>query len=211
EGSPLLSQKQWMKQLGKQGFERTSTYNTGDELESALDLIVSYNDGVADPVNNSYQNAILTDHSGSSVMTKAPAESAAAATGLQPAQLSLEFIESVVKESFYYALGITESNLDPHKPFKDYGIDSITGINVITTLNERLGIQLKAIVLFDYITITDLSGYIYNEYRDQIHMGMAAPTTSELEPEDTLRNVLHQLQQGAKSIEEVNAYLERII
>ena len=107
-----------------------------------------------------------------------------------------------IKESFFKDLGISESHIDIHRSFKDYGIDSITGVNVISTINRKLGIDLKKIALFDYTSISDLTDYIYTEYKDEIQL-----EKSESVEEDDLKAILRELEQGKRSVEDVNEFL----
>ncbi|WP_110932794.1 acyl carrier protein [Paenibacillus bouchesdurhonensis] len=206
--------------MSEQGFERVCMHNQGSGLESPQELIVSFSDGM---ISWSGMKSVVSEHrlpneqmrSNMIPNVVSPSEDRAVEAlsakdnHLPPSQSFQTFIESTVKRSFFDALGIRESSVDPHKPFRDYGIDSITGVNVINALNEQLGIQLKTIVLFDYTTIADLSEYIINEYKDQIRMDSAEFEAAE--SEDPLKTMLRQLEQGLKTVEDVNDFLERII
>ncbi|HEX2924898.1 MAG TPA: SDR family NAD(P)-dependent oxidoreductase, partial [Ruminiclostridium sp.] len=117
------------------------------------------------------------------------------------------YIESVIIESFINTLGLSEDQIDTSKSFRDFGIDSITGVNAITTINEKLEIGLKTIALFDYSTISDLTDYIYNEYKEQIHFNI--PNNSD--EEDYLKSILSDLEEGSRSVEDVNELLRRLL
>ncbi|WP_186193094.1 phosphopantetheine-binding protein, partial [Burkholderia gladioli] len=67
---------------------------------------------------------------------------------------------AVIRESIGQALKLGESRLDDDEAFSNYGVDSITGVALVETINARLGLDLPTTVLFDYVSIEQLSRYI---------------------------------------------------
>lgn len=76
-----------------------------------------------------------------------PAAVPAAAT-VPPAQ-RLDGLAAIL-EAVGEALGLPVESIDPDASFRDYGVDSITGVAVIRTLNRRLGTNLPVTVVFDH-------------------------------------------------------------
>ncbi|MEJ8302800.1 SDR family NAD(P)-dependent oxidoreductase, partial [Saccharibacillus sacchari] len=69
----------------------------------------------------------------------------------------LGFVEEHLKQFLQSTLRMTEQEMDLKKPFTDYGLDSILGLELIQSLNESLDISLRTTSLFDYGNIYDLS------------------------------------------------------
>lgn len=111
------------------------------------------------------------------VVPKAPAVKNSKQEGLKPVdgkrktlnreelrqQVEQKIIENLVK-----TLGIDVTTINLEKQFSEYGVDSITGLELIKNINEVFGIVLRTIVLFDYGNVKDLSRYIVSEYEDRI-------------------------------------------
>jgi len=63
------------------------------------------------------------------------------------------------------ALQVEPGAIRVDEPFRDYGIDSILGVNLVQSLNDTLGIELDPTCLFDYSSVSRLAGYIEAEAR----------------------------------------------
>ncbi|MGZ5053293.1 MAG: methyltransferase, partial [Methylobacter sp.] len=74
----------------------------------------------------------------------------------------------IVLKSVETASGIAAEEIDEDRPFSEYGIDSITGIELINELNQTLSVFLSKTALFDYTTVAALAAYIAEEYGDDI-------------------------------------------
>ncbi|MBD8273015.1 beta-ketoacyl synthase N-terminal-like domain-containing protein, partial [Pseudomonas fluorescens] len=88
---------------------------------------------------------------------------ASAAPADRFAQVRQEVMASVAK-----ALKVALEVIDPQESFSDYGLDSITGVNLVRVLNERLGIDLGTTALFDFSTATRLARHIVEHYDAQL-------------------------------------------
>ncbi|MEH2062923.1 MAG: SDR family NAD(P)-dependent oxidoreductase [Nostoc sp.] len=71
-----------------------------------------------------------------------------------------EFIVSSVSQSMAKSLGVTHADINIKRPFSQYGVDSITGVDLIHQINTHLGIVLRTTTLFDHANIFDLSCFI---------------------------------------------------
>ena len=60
------------------------------------------------------------------------------------------------------------NKIDNDVSFADYGVDSITGINFIQTINRILQAGLKTTDLFDYSSVNQLAKYILARHREKI-------------------------------------------
>jgi acyl carrier protein len=57
-------------------------------------------------------------------------------------------------------LGISADKIDVHAPFDRYGLDSSTAISVTIELEEFLGRELDATLLYQYPTIAELAQHL---------------------------------------------------
>ncbi|MEY8355390.1 SDR family NAD(P)-dependent oxidoreductase [Lachnospiraceae bacterium 54-53] len=91
----------------------------------------------------------------------------------QPCSLAFE---TVKEESHVLSevIGIIKSSLhlneeiDSEVSFRDLGVDSIAGVELIRDINKAFGTGLEAIALYDYPTVTSLAGYVYQEFKNKI-------------------------------------------
>jgi polyketide synthase PksN len=115
-------------------------------------------------------------------------------------------VEQKVMQCLSQALGVESSDIDSTMSFSDCGVDSITGLTLIKTINENFGISLKSTVLFDYSNIYDFSNYLIKEHKESVagivqgnEENVFIPDTSQ----DSEENVLQQLADGTMDIDEV--------
>ncbi|MFI0463376.1 amino acid adenylation domain-containing protein [Saccharopolyspora sp. 5N102] len=91
-------------------------------------------------------------------------------------ELSLEtHVEEALVRSLMASLKLRREELEDDKPFADYGLDSLTGVNLVQQLNESLGTDLDPSVLFDNPSIRRLVRFVLAEHGDAI--------TADEEPE----------------------------
>ncbi|NHA02805.1 SDR family NAD(P)-dependent oxidoreductase [Mucilaginibacter sp. HC2] len=60
---------------------------------------------------------------------------------------------------------LPEDEFDTSMQFKDFGFDSILGVELINNINEALSITLKATDLYNYPNLTQLANYIHDQYQ----------------------------------------------
>ncbi len=68
--------------------------------------------------------------------------------------------EQVVVEMVARVLGVSADGVERTRPFSEYGVDSILGLELVNLLNDRLGTELSKTILFDYSTVGDLAAKI---------------------------------------------------
>ncbi|AHC73998.1 ptzA [Candidatus Endolissoclinum faulkneri L5] len=66
----------------------------------------------------------------------------------------------LIIEALIDALEIPPHEIHPDRAFADFGADSILSVDLITSLNEKLGIELKPTILFSYTTVAALASYL---------------------------------------------------
>jgi rhizoxin synthesis polyketide synthase RhiC len=81
---------------------------------------------------------------------------------------SQEAAAALVVQGLASALQLDAAQIDNEQPFSDYGLDSILGASLVDHLNEALGIELSAAILFDYPTVTTLSAYLVDHHRAEL-------------------------------------------
>ena len=62
-------------------------------------------------------------------------------------------------------LQLSKGDLDTSSPFIEFGLDSIAGVRFVNELNQRLHLELKPTVLFDYGSVEKLSTFVAEECR----------------------------------------------
>jgi acyl carrier protein len=76
------------------------------------------------------------------------------------AKLTAEEIENWLTVKLADWLGMDPKTIDPKVPFRDYGLDSVTGLSLIGELEEWLGERLADDVLYQHPAITPLAAYL---------------------------------------------------
>ncbi|MEU7429937.1 phosphopantetheine-binding protein [Streptomyces sioyaensis] len=81
------------------------------------------------------------------------------------------------------ALQMPVAEIERRRPFADYGLDSILGVNLVHTLNTALGTALETIDLFDHGTVERLHAFLVGTYGDALHV-QASPAAVAPAPDD---------------------------
>ena len=111
---------------------------------------------------------------------------------LETLQLSTKFqvnlleVKEVLKQQLAEALYIEISEIEEDQKFIDLGLDSIVGVEWITTINQTYNLNIKATKLYDYPTLLDLAEYITEEIssknRNELSQG------NQYSPEESPQN-----------------------
>jgi acyl carrier protein len=127
------------------------------------------------------------------------------------AKLTHEQIEAIVAESIATTLGHENSELDPERSFADYGVDSIVLVELVTSLNSRLGIELKPTALFDNPNLRELSTFISGEFGTALKLLPNGSTTQQAGSKgpDVEIEILEQLAHGSLTLEETYSRLRQ--
>jgi len=124
---------------------------------------------------------ILTNRNGASHAEPSTAPARSPATNPRTARdIRAWMVRQVATE-----LKMDEHDIDPAKPFNDFGVDSLIGASLTHKLGAWLGVEVNPTILWEYPTITAISAYLEEHFKD------AAPKPSEatLEPEEVLARI----------------------
>jgi len=58
------------------------------------------------------------------------------------------------------ALKVPEGKVDPTEPMSAYGLDSLKAVAVLTDVEERIGFEIDANVLWDYPTVATFARFL---------------------------------------------------
>lgn len=174
EGSPLVDVPTWCSLFADAGFGRSAAFPPvrTDEGEIGQNVLV------AERGTTVRSKALPQAPSAPAVLSSAAAESSNVAP--QPTTTTVhELLASSIAET----LGREDADIDPHRAFTDYGVDSIILVELVDTLNARLGIDLKTTALFDYPTLAELTEFVLTEHREQLPaVGARLPEPTSVEP-----------------------------
>lgn len=79
-----------------------------------------------------------------------------------------ESVYGIIIDTIVDILGVDANSIEKNKQFSEYGIDSITGLEFIKSINEKLGLAMRTTIVFDYGNVEALTKYIIAEYSDKI-------------------------------------------
>ncbi len=88
-------------------------------------------------------------------------------------------IKETLKQKLADALYVDSSEIVEDQKFVDLGLDSIVGVEWVTTLNRHYGLDIKATKLYDYPTLLELTNYIAQTLSKQ---EQAPGVVTEIEP-----------------------------
>lgn len=71
-----------------------------------------------------------------------------------------EHIERALKKTVSEILHIAEEDLNLEQSFREFGVDSITGIEIIREMNKEFQINMDSVEIYEYPTITDMVNHI---------------------------------------------------
>ncbi|RRS06505.1 polyketide synthase of type I, partial [Pseudoalteromonas sp. J010] len=133
-------------------------------------------------------SAAVVEHRQASATSVAPEVS----QGIkQHSDTALEDIRSNLKQLLAQELFMEESEIDEDAQFIDLGLDSIYGVTWIRKINEAYDLQIEAIKIYTYSTLTALSQFVFEqvgqvgnaEVSDNV---MPLPTPQPISPEPVL-------------------------
>ncbi len=82
-------------------------------------------------------------------------------------------------------LKMNEQDIDPAKPFNDFGVDSLIGASLTQKLGAWLTVEVNPTLLWEYPTITAISTYLEEHFKEE---GPVA-SSSTLKPEEALAQI----------------------
>lgn len=130
-GCPGLTSESWCKLLTNTGFEAVA-FPAEHAHSAGQQVIVAQNGKALRPILSPSVDSASHDY---------------------------ETIKAVIMECIRTLLQ-SRHPVEETKAFRDYGIDSLTGVKLIKSLNEQFGLQLDSTIIFDYCSVQELASYI---------------------------------------------------
>ncbi|ANZ41990.1 hypothetical protein BBK82_44725 [Lentzea guizhouensis] len=86
-----------------------------------------------------------------------------------------ELVLGLVREHAAYTLGhASGESIDPERPFKDLGVDSLTAVELRNRLGTATGLRLPSTIIFDHPNVAALAGYLRSKLTGQVKTASAA-------------------------------------
>ncbi|MET1256790.1 SDR family NAD(P)-dependent oxidoreductase [Aliikangiella maris] len=153
-GSPGLAAAQWQKVLHQLGFEQIAfpaqfAHQLGQQI-----IIANSNGEVLQKID--WQNQVLQPVSNQ----------------VSP-EILKSYVTQVVVDEMINALKIDVNLIQHDKPFMQYGVNSIIGVNIIKGIKDALTIELKTASLFEYNTLEKLINFIIDEWQSYLTDALA--------------------------------------
>ncbi|MBW5467433.1 SDR family NAD(P)-dependent oxidoreductase [Brevibacillus formosus] len=177
-GSPALSPESWQQLLEREGFGAIG-FLAQDHHDLGQQIVAAQSDGIIRQSRweqrkgtSAQQSATqsvsaLTKERSEAAHTDSRSESEDSLFALNEQMLQDE-IKSLIASQLAETLKLEASSLDMDDSFADYGLDSISGVHIVNTLNERLQIEMKTTILFDYSSINQLAGYLLSAHQEAV-------------------------------------------
>lgn len=163
-GCPILSGDSWQKVLSEQGFDSV-TLAAEESRHLGQHIIIARNKGDDEPPFLGSTDKLISKTIIEKNATAQQGVNVSVETDAQELELS---VRQIVTQKVSEALHIDVKKIDHDESFADYGIDSITGVNLVKGINEALGTGLKTTILFDYSSVHLLTTAILSKYPDKI-------------------------------------------
>ncbi len=161
--SPLLSPSRWESLLGQEGFPKVVVLGHPDHTRSDLgqNVIIGERD-------RKVRAGLHAGPPRSSAMAQVQVPNGQNGHGGVPAARlpggQHASVEEVIAACVEAVVANGTVQLDPHKPFQDFGVDSIFAVNIAERINQALGITLRSTDLFNYTTISKMAEHIRSHF-----------------------------------------------
>jgi len=94
-------------------------------------------------------------------------------------------VQKEIIECMCVCLGMEPAEVDRKRAFSSQGVDSIVGVEIINKLNDKLGVVLKTIVIFDYPDVEQLAAFIVERHGRQLSGDESVPAKAKMAPPST--------------------------
>jgi rhizoxin synthesis polyketide synthase/nonribosomal peptide synthetase RhiB len=173
-GCPALRAETWAKVLAQEGFGPV-VLPARTAKEAGQQVILAESDGVVRRRRStSPEPAVPREGGDRSLATGTASEAsprrppevdgsvprAAPSDGEGGVARAEEHVRATILDRLAKSLKVSADALDGDDAFANYGVDSISGVQLIQSLNEALGIELTATDLFDHGSVNRLTAHI---------------------------------------------------
>lgn len=173
---PGLTSSGWKCALEKEGYWDVAFPQLGSHVFGQQIIVAKSNGLVLESVNSHIQtqevqhspeesktaNTQLVNTQQESIVVASNIESKPALE--REASLDVHKLKDTIKEVVANSLKYDIDEVELDEPFADYGVDSITSVNIVQSLNDTLELDLYSTCLFDYTNITRLAKYIAENF-----------------------------------------------
>ncbi len=140
-------------------------------------------------------------------------------------QVNLSEVKKVLKQQLAEALYADISEIEEEQKFIDLGLDSIVGVEWITTINQTYNLNIKATKLYDYPSLLDLAQYITEEisskdrnellqenqdYSKESLQNQNSSRKSQGDIRQEIRSILNKVAKNELTIQEANQIIQQI-
>nr|WP_277991503.1 SDR family NAD(P)-dependent oxidoreductase [Corallococcus macrosporus] len=177
QDAPLLSSEQWRSVLSAEGFPKVVVLGHPDQHRSDLgqNIIIGERD------RRSLATAARTLVAAPAVVTNGHA-SVGQGTPVSTPRGARPDLESVIASCVEAVVANGAVQLDPSKPFQDFGVDSIFAVSIIERINAALGIALRSTDLFNYASVSKLAEHIRATFPAAEPGARSAPAPEPVSP-----------------------------
>ncbi|MBN4053213.1 SDR family NAD(P)-dependent oxidoreductase, partial [bacterium AH-315-L15] len=204
-GCPALSPKTWEAVLESEGFQSVFFPAQGAH-DLGQQIVVTESDGV---VRQKRQLKSSVMPAKKRVKTLPPSIAKDQHLALQKTktdsrgidvtdQMVEDHVKEIIIEKLSESLKVDIDMIDVDESFADYGLDSITGVQLVQVINQTLMIELETTSLFDCNSVNQLTTHILSQYKDVI--------TTTLEHNVKQIDVIHDVASDADNKEQHPVY-----
>lgn len=122
---------------------------------------------------------------------------------------SLRSIQEELRKSLASVLAMNQLDIKLDDTFTNLGLDSITGVEWIQTINKKYKTSIKATIVYDFSSIAELAGFLKNEL-DQQGEGIIQ-TSSEPDSLPSLKDIIQQVAMGNLDAEQADRLFHQVI
>ena len=161
-GCPGLSPESWQDVLEREGFGSVF-FPTQEAHKLGQQIVVAASDGVVRQKQPQQPEKLPAKRSVSTKVHRSPGGRVAVTD-----KMAADRVKETIIETLSASLKVDVDVICSDESFADYGLDSITGVQMVQVVNEALGIELENTSLFDYSSVNLLTAHIVTKYKDII-------------------------------------------
>ncbi|MES2741333.1 MAG: SDR family NAD(P)-dependent oxidoreductase, partial [Pseudomonadota bacterium] len=150
DGCPGLTPAMWNACLQLEGFHHTA-FPAAQAHRLGQQIVLAHSDGAVRHDDAAPLPSTPPAASTPRVRSGAPA--------LAPG-FDLEHIKRVIREQLAVSLEVVQDQIEDSVSFSDYGVDSITGVQLVRVINARLNTTLPTVCVFDHSSVQRLAAHI---------------------------------------------------